>query len=100
MEKKLMTVILKRPEWISRIFGLNNATDIYVAHVVSRPEASYRKVISQAKAQVAGCDRRDMEEQGRDAANDPLLVPKPSDYTMLCVFEGHLDTKLFGWQAY
>lgn len=80
MKTKPYTVVLLRPDYMTDMYG----QDVYVAHV-NAPTTLH--AVQTAQEQAFDADAKD------DAHPDD-----PEDYALCVMFEGHLNTTLFGWQ--
>lgn len=78
------TVVLLKPEILCDAF-IEYGQEIYVAHVKSE---SWRGAVEAAQKEVCVGDLK----------NNPGLVISPLDYKLCCLFDGHIQPALYGWQ--
>lgn len=65
----------------------------YVANRLESADA--RRAVADAREEVAAADVGDKEE---DLGHDPHYRPRPHDYQLVCVFEGHHDVAMYDFQ--
>lgn len=75
------TVILKRPRWLSNIFGAEPSTDIYIASVNA---INPQRGLEQARKEVAAADRSDIRQ-----LHNSVKTTRSWDYVLLTILEGH-----------
>lgn len=81
----MFTVILHRPERLRDTSQSDYAQDIYVAH---RKEDDLLAAVSAARSEVCWADRRDLK----------MYTLRPSEYSVVAVFAGHVTPLRYGWQ--